>query len=318
MQIIQDLISSNKYDIKCPYSMIPIGIVIHNTANDASARNEVAYGKRNNNEVSYHIAVDDVEAIQWIPFNRNTWNAGDGGNGNGNRKYIAIEICYSKSGGDKFIKAEKNCAVLVSQILKEKGWGIDKVKKHQDFSGKYCPHRTLDLGWQRFLTMIQSELDKLNSKGAIQEDSGDIYRIRKSWLDVSSQIGAFKDLENAKKSCKDGYSVFDNKGNKVYPVSNPTTTPQPTPNPVQPQVSKVQRYAENGTYYFNTAVTVRIAPEENARTNVVYYAGESVIYHHVILNKNGFNWIEYARNNGTTGYLKVKDLATGENYGYAK
>ena len=312
MNLIQSLISNDKYEYKCPYPMTPKGICIHNTANDASARNEVAYGKNNYNEVSYHIAVDDVEAIQWIPLNRNTWHSGDGGNGLGNRNYISIEICYSKSGGERFNKAENNCAELVAQLLKEYGWGVDKVKKHQDFSGKYCPHRTLDMGWQRFLNMIQVELDKLNGKGNIQQSSGEMYRIRKSWSNAVSQIGAFKDLENAKKSCKDGYSVFDSKGNKVYPISNPDSSP------IISQTSSEKRYAENGTYYFNTAVTVRTAPEENAKTNVVYYAGESVIYHHVILNKNGFNWIEYARNNGTTGYLKVKDLATGESYGYAK
>lgn len=159
MNLIQSLISNDKYEYKCPYPMTPKGICIHNTANDASARNEVAYGKNNYNEVSYHIAVDDVEAIQWIPLNRNTWHSGDGGNGLGNRNYISIEICYSKSGGERFNKAEKNCAKLVAQLLKQYGWGIDKVKKHQDFSGKYCPHRTLDMGWQRFLNMIQDELN---------------------------------------------------------------------------------------------------------------------------------------------------------------
>ena len=159
MKLIQSLISKDKYNIKCPYTMNPTGICIHNTANDASAKNEVAYMKNNNNEVSFHIAVDDVEAIQAIPFNRNTWHSGDGGNGNGNRNYISIEICYSKSGGDRFIKAEKNCAILVAQMLKERGWGLDRVKKHQDFNGKYCPHRTLDMGWQRFLNMVQEELN---------------------------------------------------------------------------------------------------------------------------------------------------------------
>ena len=79
---------------------------------------------------------------------------GDGVNGKGNRKGISIEICYSKSGGDKFIKAEQNAAKFIASILKEKGWGIDKVKKHQDFNGKYCPHRTLDMGWNRFLYRI--------------------------------------------------------------------------------------------------------------------------------------------------------------------
>ena len=44
------------------------------------------------------------------------------------------------------------------------------------------------------------------------------YRVRKSWADASSQKGAFKSLENARK-CVDenpGYSVFDSGGNKIY------------------------------------------------------------------------------------------------------
>ena len=99
---------------------------------------------------SFHIAVDDLEAIQGIPFNRNAWHAGDGVSGEGNRNYIAVEICYSKSGGNKFLNAEKRAAVEVAALLKEYGWNISNVKKHEDFSGKYCPHRTLDLGWQDF------------------------------------------------------------------------------------------------------------------------------------------------------------------------
>lgn len=139
--------------------MTPIGIAVHNTANDASAKNEIAYMKNNNNEVSFHIAVDDVEAIQAIPFNRNAWHAGDGGYGTGNRNYIAIEICYSKSGGSRFTAAEENAAKVIADICKQYGWGISQVKKHQDFSGKYCPHRTLDLGWQRFLNLVSKYLN---------------------------------------------------------------------------------------------------------------------------------------------------------------
>ena len=44
------------------------------------------------------------------------------------------------------------------------------------------------------------------------------YRVRKSWEDASSQIGAFKILKNAK-ACADknpGYLVFDDKGVVVY------------------------------------------------------------------------------------------------------
>lgn len=133
-------------------------IVVHNTANDASANNEISYMRTNNNKVSFHFAVDDKEVVQGLPLNRNGWHAGDGSNGKGNRKGIGIEICYSKSGGANFVKAEKNAAKFIAQLLKERGWGIDKVKKHQDFSGKYCPHRTLDMGWQRFLNMVKAEM----------------------------------------------------------------------------------------------------------------------------------------------------------------
>lgn len=146
---------TSKYGIKCPYSMVPECIVVHNTANDASARNEIKYMQSNNKEVSFHFAVDDKEVVQGIPLIRNGWHAGDGGNGKGNRTGIGIEICYSKSGGDRFIEAEKNAAEFIASLLDVYGWSIDKVKKHQDFSGKYCPHRTLDMGWDRFLKMVE-------------------------------------------------------------------------------------------------------------------------------------------------------------------
>ena len=159
MNVRQNLISAEKYSLKCPYSMTPKYIIVHNTANDASAANEIAYMIRNDNEVSFHYAVDDKEIVQGVPENRNTWNCGDGSGVNaGNRNGIAVEICYSKSGGDRFTAAEQLAAKFIASKLKEYGWGIDKVKKHQDFNGKYCPHRTLDLGWQRFLNMINTEL----------------------------------------------------------------------------------------------------------------------------------------------------------------
>ncbi|MEI2987506.1 MAG: hypothetical protein V8T22_00345 [Oscillospiraceae bacterium] len=43
-----------------------------------------------------------------------------------------------------------------------------------------------------------------------------LYRVRKSWSDAKSQIGAFSSLENAKKACKAGYTVFDSSGKQVY------------------------------------------------------------------------------------------------------
>lgn len=158
----KNLVSSSKYSIKCPYSMKPIGICIHNTSNDASAENEVKYMINNNSSTSYHVAVDEVHVIQAIPFSRNAFHAGDGANGEGNRKYIGIEICRSTGDLATFKKCEENCAKYVAHLLKQYGWTIKNVKRHKDFSGKNCPHMTMQLGWQRFLDMVQKELDKLN------------------------------------------------------------------------------------------------------------------------------------------------------------
>ena len=172
MQITNVICPESKYLIKCPYGMEPDGIVIHNTANDASAMAEISYMIGNNNKVSYHCAIDNTRIVQGVPFDRNTWNAGDGGNGNGNRKGISLEICYSKSGGEDFEEAERLAAEYTAYLLKQYGWGIDKVKKHQDFANKYCPHRTLDLGWQRFLDMVSSYLeDKPASNENIESGS---------------------------------------------------------------------------------------------------------------------------------------------------
>ena len=160
------LVDSSKYKLKCPYDMSPIGICVHNTYSDASANNEITYMRRNDNATGYHVAVDDKEAIIGIPFNRNAFHAGDGATGNGNRKYIGIEICYSKSGGQRYKDAEENAVQYIAKLLKERQWGIERVKKHQDFSGKYCPHRILDeKRWDSFLQRIEKAM-----KGETKEE----------------------------------------------------------------------------------------------------------------------------------------------------
>lgn len=103
-------------------------------------------------------------------------NIKDGGNGTGNRKSIGIEICYSKSGGERFDNAEKLAAEYVAYLLKQYGWGIDRVRTHQSWSGKYCPHRTLDYGWERFLNMVQSYLDGGQPQPTPQPTEDHIYQ----------------------------------------------------------------------------------------------------------------------------------------------
>lgn len=156
MEIRKKLVDPSKYGTKCPYTMNPEFITVHNTYNDATAENEVSYMIRNDNQVSFHIAVDDKEAVQGIPLERNAWHAGDG-NGNGNRKSIGVEICYSLSGGDRYYKAEDNAAIVVAQPMKQYNIPISKVRTHQSWSGKYCPHRMLAEGrWNSFIERVQN------------------------------------------------------------------------------------------------------------------------------------------------------------------
>ena len=174
MRITNVELPESKFLLKCPYTMVAEGVAVHNTANDASAMAEISYMQGNDSSTSFHVAIDDYQVVTGLPFNRNGWHAGDGRNGKGNRTQIGIEICYSKSGGERFEEAEKLAAKYIAYLLKQYGWGIEKVSKHQDYSGKYCPHRTLDLGWERFLNLIRAELGQETTPSQNKNVSEDI------------------------------------------------------------------------------------------------------------------------------------------------
>ena len=82
------------------------------------------------------------------------------------------------------------------------------VTRHNMFVPTSCPGPYL----QSKFPYIVSEVNK--SLCASEE----MYRIRKSWADAKSQIGAYRNLENAKKACPSGYYVFNSAGKVVYPV----------------------------------------------------------------------------------------------------
>lgn len=194
MQLTRLMVPQSKWNIKCPFSMVADGIVVHNTANKASAMAEISYMVGNNNQVSYHYAIDDYRIVQGVEENRNTWNAGDGTYGKGNRNKISIEICYSTGDLEQFKKAELLTAKFIAYKLKEKGWGIDRVSKHQDYSGKNCPHKTLELGWERFLNLIRAELGQLQEPIPAQQpfipSNSANYTVKINTADLNVRDGA--------------------------------------------------------------------------------------------------------------------------------
>ena len=152
---------------KTPYNrrpglpQAPEYITVHSTGNPAStARNERGWltNPANQRTASWHICIDEREAIEAIPLGEVAWHAGDGGGGPGNRKSIALEICES---GNR-AKTLDNAAELLARLLQEKGWGVERLRRHYDWSGKPCPRILMADNWAPWVTFklqIQKHLD---------------------------------------------------------------------------------------------------------------------------------------------------------------
>jgi N-acetylmuramoyl-L-alanine amidase len=112
----------------------------------------------NGRTVSWHIVVDEKEAIRGDTAQRGAWAAGDGANSPGNRTSIHIELCES---GD-YAKTLANAAELVASMLQERGWGVERLRRHWDWSGKVCPRLMFDdsrwIGWSTFCNIVRDQM----------------------------------------------------------------------------------------------------------------------------------------------------------------
>lgn len=80
------------------------------------------------------------------------------------------------------------------------------------------------------------------------------YRVRKSWTDAASQLGAFTSLENAKSACKAGYTVYDDNGKAVYTAAGQQTSAG-VPFSVQVDILDLNIRTGAGTNYAKTGET---------------------------------------------------------------
>ncbi len=218
-----------------------IGVTVHNTdwisvASGMTPAEQYTRATVNGNmkDVRVHYYVDNVCAWQNLPLSLSGWHAADG-SGNGNRKTIAIECIMSSAYNSTDKKSEDNCARLAAALLKKYGLDINHLYAHTHWlnvrdgkSGtvdylnttrnpyKMCPAYILT-HWAEFKKKVQAYMNVGSSTPATSSPK-QLYRVRKSWSDAKSQIGAFSSLENAKKACKAGYAVFDSNGKQVYPT----------------------------------------------------------------------------------------------------
>lgn len=143
-------------------------VVIHETGNNAPADNEIRHMINNvNGGTSFHVAIDEKEAVEGLQFKYNAYHVGDGEYGDGNSHGIGIEICYQTGSDALYKKSVDNAVIYVADVLKQYGWGVDRLRRHRDFNGKDCPNginHSRYLNWEQFKARVQSRLNELNGK----------------------------------------------------------------------------------------------------------------------------------------------------------
>lgn len=126
---------------------------------------------------------------------------------------------------------------------------------HRWFANKSCPGNWLYSRLGDLAAKVTSEISKTSS-GGVTASTSQIYRVRKTWSDSKSQLGAYKLLANAKKKADEnaGYKVFDASGNIVYPnAAKPVQTPAAdTSYKVQIDITNLNIRKGPGTNYGKT------------------------------------------------------------------
>ena len=155
-----------KYALKAPYPMTPEGLIVHNTAGTASAMEEAQNMCTNSSAVSFHVAIDEAQAVECIPFSRNAFHAGDGSAGYANRHLIGIEIARSMDAeSDRFDRAEENAAEYITHVCLQYGWTSAQLHQHNWYSATACPHRT-KAHWQDFLAKVDANIAELRAQAS--------------------------------------------------------------------------------------------------------------------------------------------------------
>src|SRR5699024_3633564 len=263
--------------------------------------------------------IDDKEAIQTVPFNRNAWHSGDG-HGQGNRASIGIEICYSLDNGysgaqsARYKAAEENAALYTAYVLNQYGWGTDRLRQHWHWSRKDCPHKMrAHNGWGKFVARVQAHLNAIKggkkaptkpvttpTKPKVTPSTTGKYTVKKGdtlWGIAKANnttVAKIKSLSGLKSdTIKVGQKLTVSGGSTASTVNN--TTPKP----------KKGRYETGwsypGTFTANSTIVVRRGGP-GLRSAAVgpasyIYKGQFVNFDHLFY-KNGYWWIRFKYPNG--------------------
>ena len=146
----------------------PAYIVIHETDNWSKGADAKAHAnamKNGNLAGTVHYYVDSKSVYQTLDHSDGAWAVGDGKGKYGitNRNSINIEICVNPE-TDYYTAVDKT-EQLAALLLKQYGWGTDRLKRHYDASRKHCPRRLMDEEkWPEFVKKTELYMKNKNSQ----------------------------------------------------------------------------------------------------------------------------------------------------------
>lgn len=202
-------------------------IVIHYVGALGGAKANCQYYARQYIGASAHFFVGfDGEIWQAVETEDIAWHCGASSYKHAecrNSNSIGIEMCVRKKSTTSMGATDKDwyfenatveaAAALTRYLMEKYNIPASHVIRHYDVTGKICPnpyvYNCTQHVWDEFKKKISGAAP---ATGGTQK----LYRVRRSWKDEKSQIGAYSSLDNAKKRCMDGYTVYDWNGKAVY------------------------------------------------------------------------------------------------------
>lgn len=165
------------------------GVTIHMTDNWGKGSGAIAHANYLKNsgalrEASWHYCIDDTYATQSIPDNEVAYHCG---NEIGNYTTISIEICVNPD--SDLEKACNNAAELTASLLNKYNLSIDKLYRHYDWSGKWCPSQLMNekpYSWAYFKMKVKSFMK--NNISIENEDSNIDKDISYDMIGVGSNV----------------------------------------------------------------------------------------------------------------------------------
>lgn len=170
-----------------------------------------------------------VATYQVLPFNYRAGHCYKGYNGSGNNTHLAFEICEDGLYdpvyfGKVYQEAVEFTAMLCKEfnldpmakgvvICHSEGAAMGIASNHSDVMHWFPKHgKSMDTFRADVKALLSGGEKPVDPKPSTKQ----VYRVRKSWDDAKSQVGAFNSLDNAKNACPVGYTVYDNDGKAVY------------------------------------------------------------------------------------------------------